>query len=162
MDKKTLISLLGKGYKVNHIGVELGKSNSTVRYWLKKHGLKASGGVPGQTCNTCDKHKSFDSFRFHKARDKYYKKCKACENKTALLYRRETKEKMVVYKGGKCEKCGYNKSLNALEFHHVNPDEKDTRLNSVKNFTSKIREELDKCQLLCANCHREVHDDFLE
>jgi hypothetical protein len=66
---------------------------------------------------------------------------------------------MVEYKGGKCMRCGYNKCINALEFHHKNPDEKEFTLSHLKNysFTKIIRDELDKCELVCANCHREIH-----
>lgn len=64
------------------------------------------------------------------------------------------------YGGGKCVICGYNKSGRALSFHHLDPKKKDFGL-SYKGLTrswEKIRKELDKCILLCANCHMEVHD----
>ena len=63
------------------------------------------------------------------------------------------------YKGSKCEKCGYNKCSEALEFHHKNPEEKDFNL-SDRNLIfdwQEIKKELDKCSLVCANCHREIH-----
>ena len=63
------------------------------------------------------------------------------------------------YKGGKCTLCGYNKYLGALDFHHLDPSKKDFGI-SVDGFTrswEKIKRELDKCILICANCHREVH-----
>jgi len=63
------------------------------------------------------------------------------------------------YKGGKCIICGYNKCLEALEFHHRDPKKKDFGL-SVRGLTrswEKIKAEIDKCALICANCHREVH-----
>ena len=73
--------------------------------------------------------------------------------------RKQIKVWAVEYKGGKCEKCGYNKCLEALEFHHLNPNEKDFMLsdrNLIWSWT-QIKEELDKCILVCANCHREIH-----
>ncbi len=68
------------------------------------------------------------------------------------------KLKAVAYKGGKCEVCGYDKYHGALDFHHLNPDEKDyswrkLRLKSWEDITK----ELDKCICVCANCHREIH-----
>ena len=63
------------------------------------------------------------------------------------------------YKGSKCQICGYRKCREALEFHHLNISEKDFGI-SDKGYTrswEKIREELDKCLLVCANCHREIH-----
>lgn len=63
--------------------------------------------------------------------------------------------------GGKCSRCGYDKNIAALEFHHINPDEKsfqlDARHLSNTNMV-KIMDEAKKCALLCANCHREEHN----
>ena len=71
---------------------------------------------------------------------------------------RNKKERAVIYKGGKCKNCGYDKCIAALDFHHVNPEEK---VYEVKYLMSRrwdlIKEEIDKCILLCANCHREEH-----
>jgi hypothetical protein len=65
----------------------------------------------------------------------------------------------IEYKGGCCEICGYDRCIDALEFHHSNFSGKEFSI-SAKGYTrswAKIKEELDKCSLLCANCHREVH-----
>lgn len=73
--------------------------------------------------------------------------------------RANTKEKLIKYKGGKCEICGYDKCNQALEFHHVNPEEKSftiSQSNIYKNLTI-LKQEVDKCILVCANCHREIH-----
>lgn len=60
-----------------------------------------------------------------------------------------------------CAICGYNKCENALDFHHVNSEEKKFQINSITmSFSNKrIMEELNKCILLCANCHREIHKE---
>lgn len=63
------------------------------------------------------------------------------------------------YKGSKCEICGYDRCMEALEFHHKNPTEKDFSI-SEKGYTrswNRVKAELDKCLMLCANCHRETH-----
>jgi hypothetical protein len=68
------------------------------------------------------------------------------------------------YKGGKCQICGYNKCLDVLEFHHLNTSEKDFGI-SQKGYTRswiKVKIELDKCVMLCANCHREIHAGVLQ
>jgi hypothetical protein len=70
------------------------------------------------------------------------------------------KQKLVDFKGGKCEKCGYAKCLNALQFHHLDPKQKKFGLdkNSIlRNSWDLILIELEKCELLCANCHAETH-----
>ena len=63
-------------------------------------------------------------------------------------------------KGGKCEICGYNKNISALDFHHINPSEKEFQID-IRHFSNNsievLQKELDKCQLLCANCHAEIH-----
>jgi 5-methylcytosine-specific restriction endonuclease McrA len=89
--------------------------------------------------------------------DGHYR-CRKC-SVDAVQKRRDTVKKMAVeYKGGKCEKCGYNKYIGALEFHHVN-GEKDFGIGA-KGYTrswAKVKEELDKCIMLCSNCHKETH-----
>lgn len=73
-------------------------------------------------------------------------------------YRQRQKIKAVQYLGSKCKKCGYNKCVQALEFHHRNPKEKEFSFSKYSNHSwMKIKKELDKCDLLCANCHREEH-----
>ena len=65
--------------------------------------------------------------------------------------------------GNKCAICGYDKCSAALEAHHINPkDKKFTISNYAYKSYEDLREELKKCILLCANCHREVHNDMLD
>jgi hypothetical protein len=71
---------------------------------------------------------------------------------------RELKAKAVEYKGGKCEKCGYRKCLAALVFHHRDRTQKDFGISGKCRTWAKLQPELDKCQLLCHNCHNEHHD----
>ena len=73
--------------------------------------------------------------------------------------RRAIRQKAIEQLGGKCSKCGYNKYPEVLEFHHKNPSQKDFNISSKGHSRSwsKVREEIAKCDLLCANCHREVH-----
>ena len=62
--------------------------------------------------------------------------------------------------GGKCCLCGFDDFQEALEFHHVNPAEKEFTISAGYNMSwQKIKHELDKCVLLCANCHRELHNN---
>lgn len=87
-------------------------------------------------------------------------RCCKCRSDAVQRARRKIKLKCVEYKGGRCERCGYNKCISVLEFHHRDPDEKDfgiARSGHTRSF-EKIKPELDKCEILCANCHREEHD----
>jgi len=86
-------------------------------------------------------------------------RCKKCSMESVLKRRKNLKMKSVEYKGGECTVCGYNKCVDALEFHHLDPDEKDFGIASSGYTRSweKIRTELDKCILVCSNCHKEIH-----
>lgn len=86
-------------------------------------------------------------------------RCKKCTIEYDKAKRHRIKEKLVEYKGGKCEICGYDKCLNALDFHHKNKEEKSFALNSANYNRSfeELKKEVDKCVLVCANCHREIH-----
>jgi hypothetical protein len=65
---------------------------------------------------------------------------------------------LIEYKGGKCEKCGYDKCAEALDFHHVDPATKSFSISKAKgNKMDALKKEADKCVLLCSNCHREEH-----
>ena len=95
-------------------------------------------------------------------------RCSKCRSYAVQKRRWRTKEMAVEYKGGKCQVCGYNKCIGALEFHHLNPEEKDFGIGA-KGYTrsfDKVKTELDKCILVCSNCHKEIHsgllNDFIE
>jgi len=90
-------------------------------------------------------------------------KCKECRKDAVIDIRRRNKIKLVEYKGGKCERCGYDKCIDALEFHHLNPDEKDFGLSCGDTRSlEKLKAEADKCIMVCANCHREIHAEERE
>ena len=84
-----------------------------------------------------------------------------CKNIDAVnTLRRRRKREAVEYKGGKCSLCGYDNSYSALQFHHINPSEKSFGIS--KGITLRwndIVKELDKCVLVCANCHAEQHGE---
>lgn len=64
----------------------------------------------------------------------------------------------VLYLGGKCQQCGYNKYFENLEFHHLNPSEKEFTISKKCNHRwLTIKKELSKCIILCSTCHRELH-----
>jgi len=106
-----------------------------------------------QTCVICDK-------QYIKERKKGYKGdiCLSC---SSTRRRRLIKQKAVDYKGGKCERCGYNKSNAGLTFHHLNPEEKEFGIaaDGKHRKWEIVKKEVDKCSLLCLNCHAELHDE---
>jgi len=79
-----------------------------------------------------------------------------------INWKKDKKIKLVEYKGGKCEKCGYDKCIRALDFHHIDPLQKDFDISSNSYSFEKMKKEADKCILVCANCHREIHAGYLK
>ena len=107
-------------------------------------------------CDQCGK-----SYKYNRSNRKGCNK-KKCANCVMKNHRTQYKDRAIEYKGGKCIICGYNKCRSALEFHHTNPKEKDFSI-SHKGETrgwDNIRKELDKCILVCSNCHREIHSEL--
>ena len=87
-------------------------------------------------------------------------RCRKCSTAAVQKRRDVLKVKAVEYMGGKCYECGYNKCLGSLVFHHLDPAEKDFAI-SAKGYTrswEKVKAELDKCILVCANCHGGIHE----
>ena len=92
-------------------------------------------------------------------------RCKKCRLEFVQIRRYHLKEKAVEYKGGKCEICGYNKCIEALDFHHLDPTQKEFGIckDGCTRSWKRVQEELDKCICVCANCHREIHaKEFLD
>jgi 5-methylcytosine-specific restriction endonuclease McrA len=74
----------------------------------------------------------------------------------------KVKKQLVEYKGGSCVLCGYKKCLAALHFHHINPFEKNFAISEKATFSKEVIEELEKCVLLCSNCHFSVHAGIVD
>ncbi len=85
------------------------------------------------------------------------------DNRARTYWRGKTRKvKLVEMKGGKCQKCGYDKCLRSLSFHHRDRSDKKFQLDS-RTIQSKswdlIKKEVEKCDLLCLNCHMEEEGD---
>jgi len=88
-------------------------------------------------------------------------RCTKCRSYQVQKRRDKIKQMAFEYKGGKCERCKYDKCLAAMDFHHLDPTQKDFNLGE-KGYTrswGKVKKELDKCILVCCRCHREIHDE---
>tara|TARA_R110000851_G_scaffold330585_1_gene503571 strand:+ start:99 stop:719 length:621 start_codon:yes stop_codon:yes gene_type:complete len=110
-------------------------------------------------CKRCDTNKiSAEFYRRRKGTD-LSPYCKACTKEQTIERQRALKLRAVAYKGGRCEKCGYDKCPGAFDFHHTDPTEKEFSIapKMRKGWTQELVRELDKCALLCATCHREEH-----
>lgn len=82
------------------------------------------------------------------------------KSERVIKWRRRNKQKMIEAMGGCCKLCGYNRCQEAMDFHHINPNEKDFSFGKITANPKSIKiliNELKKCVLLCSRCHREVH-----
>lgn len=109
-------------------------------------------GIP-KNCNICSKE-----YLYKRETGSTLSLCVSC---VTTLRRVKRKEKLVEYKGGGCQLCGYNKSIKALSFHHKDPTHKKFTISnaSYKNWNELVSE-VDKCELLCLNCHMETHENI--
>lgn len=96
------------------------------------------------------------------------------QRKGTLLYvgeascrKKKIKQEYLKYKGGKCVVCGYDRCEFALDFHHINPQDKEHNItyyiNRLKSIDCpEVRKELDKCVVLCSTHHRELHAGVID
>lgn len=89
-----------------------------------------------------------------------------CIRRLKRNYGQSHKRELILRKGGKCQLCGisYNgKNAPIFDFHHINPEEKDFNISTRLRYNSYIPQELyseiDKCILVCSNCHRQIHSE---
>ena len=82
--------------------------------------------------------------------DKWSQRFEASRRRLAL------KERAIAHMGGKCRICGYARCPAALDFHHIEDTDKEFSISSKMSWV-KIKPELAKCVMVCANCHREIH-----
>ena len=115
-------------------------------------------------CSKCNKELPIEDFNFRdKIRNIRRAECKYCHSQNSKnKYYRNKQILNTIKSQGKCEKCGYDRCLEVLEYHHKEPEFK---INGVSKLTTHYNlqvglNEIEKCILLCSNCHREFH--FLE
>lgn len=161
MEIDTLKTLISQGKSTHQMATELNCSQTNIRYWLRKHGLNTNYISESKFCIVCNAALKGKQWEFCS------KKCKGIkhsDNPNNYIKQQERswarKEFFVNLKGGKCERCGYDKNMAALCFHHKNPEDKlysiDSRKFSNTNMKS-LTMEVEKCNLLCHNCHMELH-----
>ena len=130
--------------------------------YLPKENMVYTKNTPDgkRQCLKCSLFKDLSEFSITQKRTGLLNSyCKECSAKKRKSLRQKFKEECITYKGGKCILCGYNKCPAALEFHHRNPLEKEFSIRDVHTsiLSDEIKQELDKCDLVCSNCHKEIH-----
>jgi hypothetical protein len=102
-----------------------------------------------RTCPTTGKENFYNTARYQ---------CKTCWNKRTGDAGKEKVRSLKTEYGGKCTRCGYDKCFDALEFHHTDPNTKEFHIGERRGLNiDALRVELNKCILVCRNCHTELH-----
>lgn len=102
-------------------------------------------------CNICNKEKVLHGRNLS---------CSACR---AKQQRHKKKQKILSSMDIKCKICGYEKSFYAIDFHHLNPEEKEFEISEMWHLSIEaIKKELSKCIPLCRNCHAELHAGLIQ
>ena len=171
IDRQWLKAAVEEGSSIAEIATQAGLSKGTVRYWLRRYGLRTLNAGQGQLpalvraakeaglsslVMPCPHHGETE-FSIE-GRGPY--RCKRCRSDAVTRRRRRVKAILVTEAGGRCVACGYDRCFGALSFHHLDPTEKRLHVSAYGNGLSleTLRAEANKCVLLCANCHAEVEN----
>ena len=165
-----LEELVEAGMSITEMANSLGRSKTTVRHWLLEYGLRThraqrrasieNGQQLGDIVVRDCVHHGLTEFKRRSSGSGH--RCLKCRSEAVTRRRRKVKRIRVEEAGGACTVCGYDRCIAALEFHHVQPADKQFALSlrSARSVTS-LRAEAQKCVLLCANCHSEVEAGML-
>lgn len=166
MDRTRIEEMVAGGASIATMAREVGVSSATVRNWLDRYGLETrraarlrqTRGHRAAGRQFLDLECSRHGLTGHKLQTPGGYKCLRCWSEAVSARRRRIKETLVAEAGGCCRLCGYDRSLAALQFHHLDRSAKAFHLSfrGIPRAIERAREEASKCVLLCANCHAEV------
>jgi hypothetical protein len=165
VDRAGLERLVAAGRTVAEMAAELGVTTVTVRRRLARFGLQTAAtrrillaraaleaGLDSVVM-PCAVHGETDFVREGRG----YYRCKRCRMEGVTRHRRKMKSILVADAGGRCCVCGYDRSVAALEFHHLDRDTKRMAIGSGGALSLEtLRAEAKKCVLVCSNCHAEI------
>ena len=152
MSKESLETLVKNGYSTRQISKILEQPHSTIRRHMKLAGLmsqhkQSNLGIkkPAKECGLCKKLT---------IRGRKY--CQTCIQN---IRRFKIRKAAVELFGNRCLKCGWSGHLSGYDFHHKY--DKKFKISSIQNKSWKIiKLEIEKCELLCAICHRIKHSNY--
>jgi len=161
MDKEVLIEMIENKLSQREIAEKVGKSQTTVRHWLKKYGLSTRYlKKPRDKTHYCYQCGEDNPENFY-GNDKQV--CAKCHNKRVIKLGKEKREYAIKQLGGECKSCGYNKYNPSLDIHHLDPNKKDSNFSSLRGWSlERIDKEIEGCILLCKNCHAAHHAGLLD
>jgi transposase-like protein len=170
VDKESLAALVAEGLTTRQLAEQLGFSQSTVRHWLRRYGLRTQrarrpdshgtrGIDPDRKVLGCARHGTTEFWLDSRG---IYRCCR-CRSEAVARRRRRLKKILVAEAGGRCSVCGYDRYIGALQFHHRDGGDKQFGLSDrgLTRSLEVVRAEAEKCILLCANCHSEVEGGIL-
>lgn len=155
MEKEIIKEYVEQGLNNSEIAELIGCHRTTVPKKMEKYGIVREE-LNYTNCKLCKKDLGEN--------ERNRSKCQSCATR---IRRYRTKTAAVKYKGGKCERCGWTGPIAAFEFHHID-DNKEFAVGACANKKWEVvKKEVDKCELLCSNCHRIEHakheeEDFLK
>jgi hypothetical protein len=170
MDRQLLERLVDGGMSIAQIAVATRRSKGSARHWLARYGLRTNGGRGGARSRagaheareaglpmatlSCPHHGESS----HVREPRGYYRCRLCRQEAVVRRRRKVKASLVREAGGCCRMCGYDRCVAALEFHHLDPEDKKFGVaqGGMAHSIEHLRAEVRKCILLCSNCHAEV------
>lgn len=121
-----------------------------------------------KTCNVCNIEQPISEFQKNgtqpSGKQKHKPFCKTCSSKQEFYqyYTRLTQAITELNRQWECELCGYDENLGAIAFHHIEPSTKSFEISKRRHATVEtFKGELEKCAILCQNCHAEVHSPRL-
>ena len=177
MDKENLTQDVLAGLTVKQIQDKYSCSRSKVYYYktlyelngLSPNSKKAIREDTEKQCNICNEIKPLSEFYSNgystTGKVKYKPACRTCENHKRIsgFYSYIIEYLSITNREYKCTRCGYTNIFGSLDFHHKNPTEKEFALSnadktmSFDRFMQEVAPEIDKCEILCPNCHRLEH-----
>lgn len=164
MNKQVLEQQINDNLSSREIAEKNGISQTTTRYWIKKHSLKLkreqSGRHPPDFLlpKQCPCGES-DSSKFYGHKRSI---CGKCHNQYTLKKGKENTEYVVKKLGGKCKICGFDRFNSGLDIHHLDPTKKDPKFKNHRGWKKeKLDKEIEQCILLCKVCHAGIHSGDL-
>lgn len=173
IDEKEFTFFVKEGWTVKELQEYYGLSRTRIYDYKNKWNL--TGLTPNgkalinsdtgtKVCGKCSEEKSLSDFYANgytsKGKKKYKANCKPCEGKISYTKKKELITNSLDNLGReyKCERCGYDKNTAALCFHHLDPTKKDFEISVMSSYSkTEVEQEIDKCIVLCHNCHMEEH-----
>ncbi len=163
LERELLKELVGRDLTVRQIAVEVERSPATVRHWLVRYGLQTTRSARSRRTRGAPQSR-FESVCTRHGRATFVRRndggtaCLRCRAERVKARRRRLKQMLIADAGGACVLCGYDRCTAALEFHHLEPEQKRFGLGErgLTRSLAALREEAAKCVLLCSNCHAEV------